>query len=478
MSIEQQTASALKWTGLAKLVSQVVSWSATLIVLRLLAPEDYGLMATVAVIITVLAGVAELGLGASVVQSARMSRDDLAAVSGVVILFNIAIGVLVVACAPLIAWFYNEPRLTLLIQVASLSFLFNAVSTIPQSLAYREMAFKWLAAVDVSAVVASGALTLFLAWQGYGVWALILGMQVQNAVRAAMLLRMRQPRPAFHFRGVSRHLAFGGATTACRFVVQLVYQADILIAGRVLSPQALGVYSVSLHLATLPMQKIMSIVNQVAFPAVARIQHDAERLRMRMLQASRILTTFSIAALWGMSSVAPELVNLVLGPQWKGAVLPLQVVCVVVPVRMLNMVFMTASLAVGNVRVNLHATIVSALILPIAFLVGSMYGGVNGLAWAWGIAIPLVAVAHMKRMLESVSITIPEFLRELRWPALAGCTMYAAVSGIRQLMEGLPGYATLPVLVAAGAAAYIGALRLLDKGSLGELRRMAVALRS
>ncbi|HKE93126.1 MAG TPA: oligosaccharide flippase family protein, partial [Povalibacter sp.] len=197
MSIERQTASALKWTGLAKGVGQVVSWGVTLIVLRLLAPADYGLIAIVSVIIALLASVAELGLGASVIQSANLRPEELAAVSGLVVLCNIAIGVLLALCAPLFAWFYGEPRLTALIQVASLSFAFFALNTVPQALAYRDMNFKWLAMVELTGVLVSGVATLILALFGFGVWALLLGNQLQNLVRTALLLRQPQPRPVF-----------------------------------------------------------------------------------------------------------------------------------------------------------------------------------------------------------------------------------------------------------------------------------------
>jgi teichuronic acid exporter len=477
MSVERQTITALKWTGLAKLVGQVISWAVTLIVLRLLSPADYGLMAIVSVIIAVLAGIAELGLGASVVQSAKLSQDDLAAVSGVVVVFNVAIGVLVALGAPLAAWFYGEPRLTLLIQFASLSFLFNAVTTIPQALAYRDMNFKRLSLVELAGVVASGFATLGLALYGAGVWALLVGSQAQNLVRAVMLMRQGQPWPVFRLRGIGQYLAFGGATTLSRLVVQVAYQSDIFIAGRVLSQQAIGLYSVSLHLATLPMQKIMGVINQVAFPAVARLQHEPERLRTRMLEAARILTVVSVASLWGMSAVAPEFVRVVMGEKWLAAVYPLQAVCIVIPLRMLNIVFSTAALGVGNVAVNMRSMLVSATVLPGAFLIG-VHWGVKGLASAWVVAIPIIAGANLRGMLQSVGITVSDLFRVIRGPLAAGVGMYAAIMLVRQTLSTMPDLLRLVVLIAVGAPSYLLALQLSDRHVFAELRRMVAALRA
>jgi len=477
VSIERQTASALKWTGLAKGVGQVVSWGVTLIVLRLLAPADYGLIAIVSVIIALLASVAELGLGASVIQSANLRPEELAAVSGLVVLCNIAIGVLLALCAPLFAWFYGEPRLTALIQVASLSFAFFALNTVPQALAYRDMNFKWLAMVELTGVLVSGVATLILALFGFGVWALLLGNQLQNLVRTALLLRQPQPRPVFRLSGIRRYLAFGGATTFSRLVVQMAYQSDVMIAGRLLSQQALGLYSVSLHLATLPMQKIMSVINQVAFPAIARLQSDRQRLRIRMLEASRILTVVSIAALWGMASVAPEFVHIVMGPKWLAAVYALQTVCLVIPLRMLQIIFATAALGLGNIGANMRGMTATAIILPTAFFVGAHWG-INGLASAWVVAIPLISCFALPRMIRSAGITASELFAFTRGPLVAGVAMYAGNFAVRELTQSLHDAARLALLVVVGGTIYLTTLRIADRQVIGELRRMFTALRA
>src|SRR5262245_3212716 len=134
MSIERQTAVALKWTGIAKLGGQVVTWAITLVVLRLLAPADYGLMALVSVVISVLMNVSEMGLGSSVVQAQQLGRDEVARVNGLVIALNVAACVLLLAGAPLVALAFHEERLVALVRVASLQFLLSALATLPQSL--------------------------------------------------------------------------------------------------------------------------------------------------------------------------------------------------------------------------------------------------------------------------------------------------------------------------------------------------------
>ena len=477
MSVEKQVLAALKWTSLAKLVGQVISWGVTLVVLRLLLPADYGLMALVSMIIAVLGGIAEFGLGSSLVQAPKLDRGDLSAITGVVIVLNLGIGILVALLAPLAAWFFSEPRLSLLIQAASLHFALNALGTIPQAMAFREMNFRWLAWVELAAVLSSGLTTLVLAWYGYGVWALLLGSLLQNLVRTALLLRGGMPRPTFRLEGLRRHVTFGGTLAAVNLLTQIVYQSDVFIAGKLLSHQALGLYSVSVHLATLPMQKIMSVINQVTFPAVARLQLERERLRVRMLEATRLLMVFSLPALWGVSAVAPEFVASIMGPKWEGAVFPLQAVCLVVPMRMLNMIYNTAVLGVGNIRVNVVNAATSAIILPFAFFVGAHWG-VDGLAFAWVAAIPFVSFFRLPTMLRIIDIRLSDLVASLRAPVVAGAVMYAAVSLGRLPCETLTPAVRLALLVTVGGAAYVGAVLLLDRRLVPDVLRIVRGMRA
>jgi len=379
--------------------------------------------------------------------------------------------------APLAAWFYSEPRLTLLIQFASLQFLLSALSTVPQALAYRDMNFRWLAHVEVATIVSSGIATLLLAWNGYGVWALLLGSLLQNFIRTVLLLRRGMPTPMFRREGLRQHLTFGGTITITRLITQVVYQSDILIAGYLLSHQAIGLYSVSLHLATLPMQKIMSVITQVAFPAVAKLQHDPARLRSRMLDATRLLMVFSLPMLWGLSAVAPEFVAIVMGSSWAEAVFPLQVVCLVIPLRMLNIFYNTVTVGVGNMQASVANMVASAIVLPATFYVGAHWG-VNGLACAWAVAIPFVFFYCLPRTLRVVDTRISDLVACLKVPVVAGAIMYAAVVLGRSLSDGGGPAIRLALLIVLGAGAYTGALLFLDRRIVPDIRHILRAMRA
>jgi len=477
MSIERQAVSALKWSAISKIVGQLLAWVVTLLVIRLLSPDDYGLMAITAVIISIFTSIAELGLGASIVQFRAISKNELEKIAGALLAVNLGLGLLVGLAAPLAAALFNDSRLTDVVRVSVLHFLFNAAATVPQSMAYREMRFKWLAFVDLASGLVTSLITLALAWQGAGVWSLVLGNLLGAACRTALLLaRGGAAWPKFALQGIGHHLSFGGKMTAARMAYLIGYQADVLIAGRFLTKEAVGIYSVSLQLATLPSDKVMGTLNQVAFPTVARMQDDLPRLRTRLLDASRLLGFVAVPVLWGISAVSPEFVTLALGERWLDAIFPLQVVALVIPVRMLSVVFTTSVSALGRMDIVLRNMLVNCAWLPITFLAG-VHWGVEGLALSWVVAHPVLFYENFRGMGRVLGIRLREVGAALYGPIAAGVAMYGAVWGARLALGAEPEVSRLVALIAVGAATYLSVAALLDRRIWVDVKRLAAALK-
>ena len=477
MSLERQTITGVTWGVVAKLVTQLVAWAVTLLVIRLLTPADYGLMALSAVVLSVFAGIAELGLGASLVQARNPSQHDIARVAGALLLLNVACGAVVCLGAPLLARAFGHPRLELLIQVSSAQFVLIAVAAIPEALAYRSMRFKWLAAADIVSGFTTSVVTLVLALASAGVWALVLGNLSGYTVRTGMLvLGGANVRPTFRLQGIGRFLRFGGAVSGARFAWQLTYQADLLIAGRALSQEAVGAYSVAVQLANLPLQKVMGIVNQVAFPAMARLQEELPRMPQRLLSAIRLLAVGTIPILWGISAVAPEFVAVVLGDQWSSVILPLQLIAIAAPIRMLATLLATAVSAMGRADIELVNTLVSLAVFVAAFLVGVRWD-IHGLAVAYVIAASSSLLLNFRRTARVIGVSAREIGTAGRSTVMAGVVMFASTVGARSLLPEVSDGLRLPVLVAVGAAAYVAAMVLVDRAIWADARKVVAVLR-
>jgi teichuronic acid exporter len=476
-NVERQAAAGLKWSSIAKIIGQAVSWAVTVVVFRLLTPEDYGLMALSMVLLSIVAGIAEFGLGASLVQMPRLEQTDLARVAGAVAALNIGCGLVMVVGAPVFAEAPGDDDLTPIIQVLAIQFLLTAIECVPQSLAYRRMEFRRLAIIELAATLLGALTTLVMALWDAGVWALVVGNLSAAALRTALYVAFGGfVWPSFDLRGIGHHIRFGGAVTATRLLWQATYQADMIIAGRMFTPHLVGLYSVSMHLATLPMTKVMGIINHVAFPAVARLQGELPRLKARLLDALRILALAALPALWGISASAHEFVDVLLGEKWHPSIPALRLVAFVAPLRMLAAFLATALQAVGRADIELRNTVVGAIVLPVAFLIGAQYG-LTGLALSWVVAVPIVFMFTFPRTLPALSFTFAELSAAVRSPLIAGAVMYAAVTVTRLPMRDIDELPRLPVLILAGGAAYVLTIRLLDRTIWTDVQKLAAGLR-
>jgi teichuronic acid exporter len=463
VSVAGASASGLKWTAIAKLLTQIINWVITFLVVRLLVPEDYGLMAIALSILAVMSTIADLGLGSALVQVESLPRAELESVAGAAIVSNLLIGAAIIAAAPLAHHVIADSRATLVIQLCALQFCFLAVSMVPQALMTRELQFKSIAIVEVSAGLITNSSVLLLAWLGAGVWALVIGSLLGVAGRALISLSIGGwVSPRFQTRGLSHHFKFGGAITASRLVWQLTSQLDVLIAGKNLGAAATGVYSVALNLASLPMQKIMAVVNQVVFPSMSRLQNDALALRQYVLQSLRFVAFCGIPIAFGLGMVGRDLVMIAYGQKWAGVIAPLQVLCLVIPIRMLGALLMTASAAKGRAAVEIRNMLPSLIVLPIAFLVGVRWGAV-GLAWAWFVAVCISYTYVIPRVSKLLEVPLKDMLTVVFPSFISGLFMVGGLALLIYLLRDAGQTIRLLACVIAGVTLYSGAITATDR---------------
>ncbi|HNH51601.1 MAG TPA: lipopolysaccharide biosynthesis protein, partial [Nitrosomonas sp.] len=384
MTIREQAIAGIKWTAGGKLAAQAITWGITLIVMRLLHPEDYGLLAIASVFLAFMMMLSEAGLAPALVQKQELSKIALQQVFAIIIVINLALLALLNLLAPIIANFFNDERLILILNVMSLQFLTVIAITIPQVLLYRELKFKYLSIIDFIAVITGSLFTLALAILDYGVWALIYGNLI-TAVCKVIAFNILTPTyllPKFSLIGMRGFLSFGGNITLSRLLWFFFTQIDVIIVGKLLGKELLGYYSIAMHLASLPVQRISSIIGQVAFPVFSKVQDDQQQFRNFVLKSIRILSLIAFPVLWGISSVANEMVLLFLGEKWFHAILPLQLLSLMMPFRMIANFLPSATDALGHPEIGVKNVFLAAIVMPIAILIGVQWG-IVGVAIAW-----------------------------------------------------------------------------------------------
>ncbi|HKA43523.1 MAG TPA: lipopolysaccharide biosynthesis protein [Burkholderiales bacterium] len=456
MSFRRTVVSGLYWSAGGRLAGQAVSWIITIVVIRVLSPADYGLLAMATVFVEFFGMMSQFGAGTAVVQAPELDERKLRQMFGFAIVVNGVLFAVIFLGAPLVAAFFGEERLTVIVRALAVPFLLSALGMIPGALLARELHYKTMSLIALSATIVSSVTTLVLALAGAGVWSLVWGTLV-SAAWVAVINNIASPFlkwPIFSFRGTRELVVYGGNLTITRILWFWYSQADTIIAGKLLGKELLGIYSVAMHLATLPANKLSALINQVAFPAFARIQHDRERYASHFLMAVRLLSFAVFPTLWGMSSVAPELVRVLLGEKWVAAIVPLQLLALIMPVHMFLPFMVTAANGIGRADVSTKQVLIASLVMPVAFAIGSVWGLV-GIALAWVIAFPLVFAQSIRLFTPVLGLGARSILRSMAPSVVACAGMYLAVTAVRYLLAPQMGeYVQLVLLVLTGVAAY------------------------
>ncbi len=456
MDIRNKVLTAIRWTAAARFLGQIVSWAITIVVIRILTPADYGLMAMATVLLSFLYLIHDFGLDAVLIQKKDLDEGTRRRIFGVVILVNILKFTGLELVAPLIASFFREPQLVAVIRVLAFQFFLFMFETLPLAKLERELDFKNRSIVDLVTLVLGSVITLSLALAGYGVWSLIWGNLVTISARI-IGLNVIAPclcRPQFSWHEMRDVFSFGRLVSVDRTLWFVFAESDKFIGGRMLGTEPLGIYAVASHLASLPINKVAGLIKSIAFPAFSQVQAELKAVRAYLLKAVRVMSIVVFPVFFGISSVAPEIVSVLLGEKWLGVVLPLQILAIVMPIRMISTILPPVLWGVGRPAVSAVNYLIAAIIMPLAFVVGVRSGPV-GLAMAWLVAYPIIYLVTIVRTVRVIQLSGIKLLGAMWRPALAGGVMYIAVIAARHFLPtDLGGVVRLVTFVVTGIGVY------------------------
>ena len=471
VDIRAKVLAALAWSAAGRFTTQLISWVITILVIRILTPDDYGLITMSAVLISVLYAINDLGMDAVLVQKPDLTHADRQHIFGLVIAINVFLFGALILTAPSVAAFYEEPRVTAIIQVLALQFLFHSFDTLPQSRLERELAYKGRSIVDMVSALTGSLATVTLALMEFGVWALVWGALTTTAVRTLGLNLTARCLvwPKWSLTAIRRHLKFGSFVCSYRALYIAFAEADKIIGGKLLGKDALGYYAVASHIASLPIQKLGGILNSVAFPAFSQANLQNDGISAYLLKATRVMGIISIPMFLGISVIAPELVFLLLGEKWQVVALPLQILALIMPLRMLSTIITSLFFGIGRPHINAQNYALAILVMPLMFYIGAEWG-VVGLSMAWLIGFPFLFIFFAWRACYAVGIKPVEYLAAIYRPLCNSALMYAAVWLARPYVAGSSGEILhLAQLVVIGMGVYMAGVMLFDRATFREM---------
>jgi O-antigen/teichoic acid export membrane protein len=469
-SFRDQVRSAVIWRSGTQIVGQMIAWAATFLVIRILAPTDYGLFAMAQVVLMLLNLLNGYGLASALIQKPDVGPRELRQAFGMLVLLNLVLGLLQLALAPVAAAYYRQEMVADLLRVQALLYLPTPFIAFSYALLARRMDFRRQAQVNLVSSVMGALAALGGALAGWGVWTLVFAPIVLFTTRAIGLTWAARSLmwPSFDFRGAGMMARYGGLIAAGQLFAFMQSQADVLIAGRLFEPHDIGIYTTALFLTQIFQNKFVPPLNEVAFSAYARIQHDSRTVATAFAKATRIIMIAALPFFIGLAVTAEPLVLVALGEKWRETVPIIQLIAVAMPFMTLFSLFPPVINALGRPGISVRNAALGAVLLPLAFLVGSQWG-IIGLAAVWIVAYPVQLAIAAWWTLPVIGISKREFVRAIAPPVFAALAMAAAVMLADRLMPALPPLPRLAALVTVGGAVYAGWLLAFSRGAVIEL---------
>jgi len=267
---------------------QALTFLSTLWIARLLSPADYGLMAIAGIWTGIVALLAEMGLGAAIVQFRDLEERELNSCFWLTMgIDTVGYVALYVASAALGTWFVN-PMLTEILRVAGLGLPLVAVRVVPDSLLRKQLAFDKVAKAEIIAALSAVPVMIGMAGAGAGVWSLVAGVILVPFVQTAVSFSYVRWRPGLQIGGrqYSQVLKYSLNTLGSRLCWGTYQQADVFVLGKVSGDLVLGFYSMAMALASLPVEQVSAVVNQLASPLMAELQANQEAMREAFLRCT------------------------------------------------------------------------------------------------------------------------------------------------------------------------------------------------
>jgi len=470
VSLQSQVRSAIIWRSGSQIVAQTVMWASTFLVIRILAPADYGLFAMTQVILVLLNMLNGYGLSSALIQKPEVTLRDKRQLFGMLVLLNFGLGGLQFILAPLAAAYYRQDIVMHLLRVQALLYLATPFIALPYALLSRTLDFRKQAKVNFVCSLLSAAAALTGASLGMGVWTLVLAPLVLFFSRGiGMTIAAKSLMwPSFDFRGSGSMARYGGVMAAGQLFWFFQSQADVFIAGRYFDPHHLGIYTTSLFLTQIFVSKFVPPLNEVAFSAYARIQHDHDAIARAFARAVRIIMVAAMPFYFGLAAVAEPLVLTVLGDKWAETIPVVHLLAFAMPFMTLQVLFAPACDARGRPGIAVENGATGSAVLAIGFLIG-VHWGATGLAWAWIGAYPVYLAISAWRSLPVIGVSVATILDAIAPPALAAVAMALAVTLVDDLLPVMAPHPRLAILVATGGIVYGAWMLAFARGIVREL---------
>jgi len=427
MSLKHKTIIGILWNTFELLGGRVVQLMITIILARILIPEDFGVIALLIVFTELSKVISDSGFSQALIRKKVTTDKDYTAVFYFNIIVSSCLYIILYYSAPHISNFYNYPELTNISKVIFLTIVINSFALVPDAIARRAVNFKILAQRTLIANFIAGIIAVYLAYAGFGVWSLVLQMLIASILRVILLWVSTTWRPSLtiDFYPIKSMFAFSGNLLLSGIIDSIVANIQTLLIGKFYTNADVGFYSQANLLATVPSQTLTLVVKNVTYPILSTVDND-KYMKSAYRKIISIAVFIVFPMMLGLMAIAEHLIPLLLGDKWIPAVNYFMLLCLMGAIFPLYMISQNIFLARGNSKLYLKISIVQRFITLLGLLITIKYS-VLALVIGQVVTTAINTILTMYYSGKEINYNFLEQLKDISGIILASVSMFAII---------------------------------------------------
>jgi lipopolysaccharide exporter len=459
-STHRSMATGALWMVLFKFSERGLGLLSTLILVRLLAPADFGVVAMAMSFVALLELLAAFGFDVALIRNQGTDRKDYDTAWTLNVLLGVGVALLMVALSRPLSTFYREPALAMVIALLAIGSAVQGFENIGVVAFRKNLEFAREFRYLVAKKIAQFAITIPLAFALRNFWALVFGILAGRIASVALSYWVHPYRPRFSLAARGDLLHFSKWLLVNNALNFLRERASDFVIGRAGGARSLGIFNVSYEIANLPTTELVMPINRAVFPAYARLAADREALRQSFAAVIGVIALFAVPAGTGIAAVADLLTHVVLGPKWMDGVPAIEMLAFFGVTIALQTNSYSVYLALGKPHLQACVSLLFLAVLIPGLLWFTSHQGVSGAALAFVLAGLVVLPANYAVALRQLELPASTVIKALWRPVIAAACLFFAV---RALVDFMPGNEIVRLLagVATGVVVYLATLFLL-----------------
>jgi len=424
------------WIALITYSNKVIGFVTTLILAKLLAPEDFGLVAIASMLIQVLYIFKDMGLSQALIYRKGEMEKAGSTAFWLVIGFNLIIFFFAVLISPFAASFYENSLVMPVIILLSSNLIWNSIRAVPTSLISKDIDFNKLVIPNVVPVVLGSIVGIIMAFEGYGVWSLVVRSLIVSSSGMLLIWKFTLFRPSFTFdmKTAIELLSYGKYIVGSSVFVVVLFNIDKLYVSKIEGIAVLGFYVLAMRIANLPVSEFSHLVGAVMFPVLSKMNEDMNALQGAFLKTLRYSSMISIPMAIGISTYGPALIQNIYGDKWLPMALPLQMISLYAMFRSLSTIIHDTFKAIGQPNLIQRFMIIRLVCVGILGIPALKLFGLTGICLLIVGTYLLAFVFEAIKICELLSLSLLVFLQTLAFPLLLSALL---IPGIYWILSGI-----------------------------------------